>query len=228
MQFQLAFIIICFIYYFYHDFSFLDYILWGDELKETVKGFISVMDIQEINVGFGKNKCRLYIVSPSRTLELEARDLTHAKEWKQLLDFLIQSNMAELDQKRKVCDTPLFTSTLNKLTDDYTKLLREGKFHTFNMLKFISINIFFSLFVFLYLYLLNIGEIFRKWPGKKAIQTGMYTTRLLWTSDNLDRVQVMIIYDDIERDQFDIFIFICTFSSFLLFNFLFLLYSVVG
>lgn len=61
--------------------------VWGDEDKANVKGFIATTDIQEINQGFGKNKCRIYVVSAGRTLELEAKDSAMAKEWKTLFEF---------------------------------------------------------------------------------------------------------------------------------------------
>lgn len=104
-----------------------DYILWGSDDKLEIKGFITTNEIQEINQGFGKNQCRLYIVSPSRTLELEAKDATTAKEWKALLEFLIQSNSAELGQKKYLYSLPGMNEAIITALKSYTILLNSGE-----------------------------------------------------------------------------------------------------
>lgn len=91
-----------------------------------MKGFISTSDIQEINQGFAKNKNRIYIVSPERTLELEAKDATHAQEWKEMLELLIQLNMAELEQKKILQSAKGFDAKFERARADYTKLLSTG------------------------------------------------------------------------------------------------------
>jgi hypothetical protein len=73
-----------------------DYVLWGSEDKQDVKGFIPTANIQEINQGFGKNKCRLYVVSPGRTLELDARDANNAKDWHSYKHTILYYNSSAL------------------------------------------------------------------------------------------------------------------------------------
>lgn len=40
-----------------------------------------------------------------------------------------------------------------------------------------------------YTHLLVTGDMFKKWPAKKKIQKGSFTTRLIWSSDAVDRLQ---------------------------------------
>ena len=103
-----------------------DYVCWGSEDKLHIKGFISTIDIQEINQGYGKHKCRLSIVSPNRTLELEAKDATTAKEWKSLFEFLMGSNCAELEQKNKLYNKIGMSDILAEAAQEYTKMLSDG------------------------------------------------------------------------------------------------------
>ena len=104
--------------------------MWGEEDKSLIKGFINTHTIQEVNQGFMKNKNRLYIVSPERTLELEAKDGVQAKEWKEMLEFLIQLNMSELEAKRTLQTSGTsgqsFQAKFNKAKQEYTKLISTG------------------------------------------------------------------------------------------------------
>lgn len=107
-----------------------DFVVWGEEDKSLVKGYINTHDIQEVNQGFAlKNKNRLYIVSPERTLELEAKDGLQAKEWKEMLELLIQLNMSELEQKRALQTGPgqqAFQAKFARAKAEYTKLISTG------------------------------------------------------------------------------------------------------
>lgn len=136
-------------------------ILRGDEDKSLIKGYINTHDIQEVNQGFAsKNKCRLYIVSPERTLELEAKDTTQAREWKERLELLIQLNMSELEQKQALQQSgaggQAFQAKFARAKAEYTKLICTG-------------------------------SVFKKWPG--AGKLGSFTTRLLWSPPAVDRLQ---------------------------------------
>jgi hypothetical protein len=107
-----------------------DFVVWGEEDKSLMKGYINTHDIQEINQGFAlKNKNRLYIVSPERTLELEAKDGLQAKEWKEMLELLIQLNMSELEQKKLLqsgAGGAAFQAKFGKAKAEYTKLVSTG------------------------------------------------------------------------------------------------------
>ena len=135
-----------------------DYLVWGSEDKMDVKGFISTADITEINQGFGKNKCRLYVVSPGRTLELEAKDGDIAKQWKDLFEMLHASSIAELNAKKKLYLRAGMSNWVNQLCEQNSKLLNEG-------------------------------DVFKKWPSKVGVQKGSETTRKIWSSSNVDRLQ---------------------------------------
>lgn len=134
--------------------------MWGTEDKSLVKGYLNTHDIQEINQGVaGKNKNRLYIVSPDRTLELEAKDSSQAVAWKEMLEFLIQLNMSELEQKKLLqtgAGAAPFQAKYAKTRAEYTKLL-------------------------------STGSVFKKWPGASKI--GSVTTRLVWSPLAVDRMQ---------------------------------------
>eukprot|EP00808_Paulinella_micropora_P025388 g18432.t1 len=59
----------------------LDAICWGEK-KDVIKGFFRTTELREVNQGLGKQKNRLYLVSATRTLELEASDTSLAEEWR--------------------------------------------------------------------------------------------------------------------------------------------------
>jgi hypothetical protein len=72
---------------------------------------------------------------------------------------LIQSCNAEQEQKKLLYTRAGMNNVINSAAEDYTKLLGEG-------------------------------DVFKKWPSKnKAIQKGSFTTRKLWASPNVDRLQ---------------------------------------
>jgi hypothetical protein len=121
--------------------SAFDFVVWGDPDKSLIKGYINTHSIQEVNQGFAsKNKNRLYIVSPERTLELEAKDGQQAREWKEKLELLIQLNMSELEQKQALQQSTggsagggaasgtssAFQSKFSKARAEYTKLICTG------------------------------------------------------------------------------------------------------
>lgn len=153
-----------------------DYLLWGDELKKEVKGFIPICDLQEINAGFStKQKNRLFIVSPDRTLELEAKDPQQSKEWMEMIETLIQLNMAELDFKSSLANSdPNFNDKFNQIKKNH-------------------------------IHLLNTGSIFKKWPGQNALgsfTTRLLWTpptpdRLQWGDVVSKKIMGFVLMDDL-------------------------------
>lgn len=136
----------------------LSCVMWGDVDRMTIKGSIPTSAIQEVNQGFGKNKCRLYIVSEGRTLEIEGKEVGMVNEWKQLIDLLLVLYRHESVARELMLKDEAVKHKIAILEQEYCKLLVQG-------------------------------DVFTKWPGKKKIQKGGSTSRRLWASDNLDRLQ---------------------------------------
>jgi len=105
---------------------FYDFVCWGDDTKENIKGYIPTRELTEINQGFGKNRNRFYIVSSTRTLELEAKTPGMAKEWVIAFQFLIQSHVAEDERKQEIANTSGFRDAVNKSRTEHTALLVAG------------------------------------------------------------------------------------------------------
>lgn len=71
-----------------------DRILWGDEQKKKVKGYMMVSDItaiRDIAEGSKKKDYSLTIVSSTRLLELEAMDYEQKVGWIEALQWMIRS-----------------------------------------------------------------------------------------------------------------------------------------
>jgi len=105
---------------------FYDFVCWGDDTKENIKGYIPTRELTEINQGFGKNRNRFYIVSSTRTLELEAKTPGMAKEWVIAFQFLIQSHVAEDERKQEIANSTGFRDAVNKSRTEHTALLVAG------------------------------------------------------------------------------------------------------
>jgi hypothetical protein len=72
--------------------SSLDRILWGDEKKKKVRGYVMTCDVTAIRAGAEGSKKKdlaLTIVSATRLLELEAMDSQQKKVWTDALQWLI-------------------------------------------------------------------------------------------------------------------------------------------
>lgn len=72
--------------------SSLDRLLWGDEKKKKVKGYIMVCDITAVREGCEGSKKKdlaLTVVSDTRLLELECMDSQQKKVWTDALNWLI-------------------------------------------------------------------------------------------------------------------------------------------
>jgi len=104
----------------------LDFILWGDNDHNTVKGYIAAADVQEVNQGFGKNKCRIYLVTHARTLELECKSAEMAKEWMSAFEFLVQSQVFEKEKRKDLLKLDTLKKELDSCRAEHLKLLTEG------------------------------------------------------------------------------------------------------
>jgi len=108
----------------------LDYLCWSEnESKVEIKGFMDVSTIQEVHADAGfskKNSNKIYVVAPERTLELEAANQLHAKEWKENIETLIQYNMAELEHKSKLISQPTLQDRLKSVKSEVSKLVCNG------------------------------------------------------------------------------------------------------
>jgi len=104
----------------------LDFLIWGDTDQVVVKGFICTADIQEVNQGFGRNKCRLYLVTSSRTLELEAKSVENAREWLEAFEFLIKSQTLEREKRTEILKAEGVSKELEISRQDHVRLLTEG------------------------------------------------------------------------------------------------------
>eukprot|EP01006_Ploeotia_vitrea_P059121 TRINITY_DN71199_c0_g1_i1.p1 TRINITY_DN71199_c0_g1~~TRINITY_DN71199_c0_g1_i1.p1 ORF type:complete len:361 (-),score=193.11 TRINITY_DN71199_c0_g1_i1:40-1122(-) len=82
-------------------------IMWGSTDKSEIKGFIRVGDLMEINkgTGEGKNKFKIFLVTPTRSLELQASDPSMQGEWIHAFQWLIE---------RHTEDEALFVEKLEK------------------------------------------------------------------------------------------------------------------
>jgi len=100
--------------------------LWGDEEKTEIKGFVKVAELIEINRGHDKNKLRIYLVSMSRTLELEAKDPTMHNEWMNAFKFLLKKQAsADAEMTAKQEDTT-FAANVQKFCRHYADIWRRG------------------------------------------------------------------------------------------------------
>jgi len=108
--------------------------------------------------GFGKNVCKVYVITHSRTLEFEAHSTAFAKEWIEACEFLIQFQVAFKQQRELlVASDPQHESKVSLTKQECSKLLIEG-------------------------------DMFKKWPGRKKLQSQTFTVRRVWASSNLDRL----------------------------------------
>jgi len=105
----------------------LDFILWGDSDHATVKGYIKSSELQEVNQGYGKVKCRIFLVTATRTLELEAKSTENAKEWVMAFEFLIQTQKQERDKKLEMLKVDGFAKELQSFRADHQPLLTDGE-----------------------------------------------------------------------------------------------------
>lgn len=72
--------------------SSLERILWGDEKKKKVKGYIMVCDLTAVREGCEGSKkpeFAITLVSATRLLELEAPDKQTKEKWMEALKWLI-------------------------------------------------------------------------------------------------------------------------------------------
>jgi hypothetical protein len=104
----------------------MSHVLWGEEKKNKIKGWIQTCDVSEINAGYAKDEKRLYIVSADRTLEIEAKTVEEAKEFKIAFEILIQSQLAEQEKAAVIADSPAFKTLYSVCRKEHRELLCNG------------------------------------------------------------------------------------------------------
>jgi len=105
---------------------YLDHVVWGEHENENIKGFLRAADISEVNQGFGKNKCHFFVVTQSRTLELEAKTPEMATEWVKAFDFLVLSQTNERKKRAELDKVPGLLSAIESYKDFHHNLLKNG------------------------------------------------------------------------------------------------------
>jgi len=139
----------------------IDFIMWGKD-EMYVKGALSSLDVQQIQMGDpqSKSKSHIILVGRSRTLELEATssEASLTKEWVDAFNFLIL--WGKYEQERR----------LVLHARDAVKLEMEAwrKIHTATLIA---------------------GEIFKKQPEKNIFQAmSKPTVRRMWVDERMERI----------------------------------------
>jgi len=133
----------------------LDYVLWGEKDRTRVKGRISTATLTEVK--YNEKEKKIILITPKRTLELEAKSSDHAATWIEAFNFLIRSQQCERQARSELEETEGFKNELTKCRHEHKKILVEG-------------------------------DVFKKWPSRKSVQTGSETIRRLWCDENLQKL----------------------------------------
>jgi len=104
----------------------LDKLLWGDEQKKEIKGFLKSAAIIEVNRGHDKTKLRIYLVSINRTLELEARDPAMHNEWMSAFKYLTQAAQKAEERLNELRESEEFVRGIQAKAKKYADFLRAG------------------------------------------------------------------------------------------------------
>lgn len=106
----------------------LSKLAWSDvKSQRDIQGFISTREIQQIEPGFGKNKLKIYIVTSSSVIEIEAIDITMFNEWLRALKFLIEFVKCEVQEESKLLKYVDSSNAYQELVDSTKVALKAGE-----------------------------------------------------------------------------------------------------
>jgi len=95
--------------------------------KKSIHGFFKTSEITGIETGSGKSKMRLFIVSPERSLELEAPDTVVLAEWVKAVRLLMELGGIEREEEALRTASPESTRYFEKIRNTYKLALVKGE-----------------------------------------------------------------------------------------------------
>lgn len=153
--------------------------MWGENDKKTIKGFIMAKDITKVAKQSDGKTFRFSVVSPERTLELEAKNAQQMDEWVEAVEFLSKVCCAALN--RLLAHSTAAHSCSCRFNDWLAwqfaqRIKKEREQQSADAAKAVEKQ---------YQQTLRTGEVFRKWPANRNFKKGAHQIRKLISDHQL-------------------------------------------